>query len=722
MRSKKSAARSAPAGERARAGRLDLDVLNPAQREAVTTTRGPLLVLAGAGSGKTRVITHRIAHLVMNEGVRPETICAVSFTNKAAEEMAERMVPLVGSEHAARLWLSTFHGLGVRFLQEEAATILGDERGRTRFSIFDQADCVGLVKEIVKREAIGDRKVDLYAVHARISLWKNKGWAPGEVRANAAFEYDAMALEAYPHYEAALRSMRAFDFDDLVLVPARSLRTSAELRQKWLARFRYLMVDEFQDTNAIQLEMVKLLAPSAPGGGAEKNVCVVGDDDQSIYGWRGADVGNILDFERTFPGTKVVKLETNYRSRQPILAIANAAISRATGKRHGKTLRAHLLGGERVRLCTLGTPEQEAKLVAKEIRGLRAEGRRAGDVAVLYRSNLQARAIEEELRVEGIPYRVVGGTQFFEKKEVKDALAYLRVVANPRDELSLRRILNYPARGIGDATVERLERFAKARRHTFAFAALETLPRHGELTDVPEAAREGGRRLSEAIERASASLGTAPLVLCARQLFDDVGLRAELQDGRDESDPPPKEGTPAKRIRWENVEFLLRSLDRFEKLPAGEGKPSLATFLSRLTIRRDEETAAEPGDEVTLSSLHSSKGLEWPVVFLIGLNEGTLPHLRTIDPKASEAAPTDVEEERRLFYVGVTRARERLYLCRFLRREMRGAEKPTVPSRFLEQLPDEHVERYERDDDAPAGDAEALALAQQFLAKLRGTA
>ena len=693
----------------ARAGDLTRG-LNPAQREAVLTTEGPLLVLAGAGSGKTRVITHRIAHLVLEKGVRPETICAVSFTNKAAEEMAERMIPLVGSEHASKLWLSTFHGLGIRFLQEEAATVLGDERGRSRFSIFDQGDAVGLVKEIVKREGIGDRKMDLYAVHARISLWKNKGWAPNEVRANRGFEYDLVALETYPHYEAALRSMRAFDFDDLVLVPARTLRTSPTLREKWSRRFRYLMVDEFQDTNAIQLEMVKLLAPSSPGA-PSKNVCVVGDDDQSIYGWRGADVGNILDFEGTFAGATIVKLETNYRSREPILAVANAAIARASGKRHGKTLRAHAKGGDRVRVCSLGTQEQEAKFVAAEIRGLRAEGRLAGETAVLYRSNLQARAIEEELRIEGIPYRVVGGTQFFEKKEVKDALAYLRVVANPRDELSLRRILNYPARGIGDATVERIERFAKAKRHTFAYAALDAI---GTMPEVPDTAREGASRLAAAIERARASLGTAPLVTTARDLFDHVGLKAELDDGATNKDGETK------RARWENVEFLLRSLDRFERTPRDE-RPSLATFLSRLAIRRDEENAPVPGDEVTLSSLHSSKGLEWPVVFLIGLNEGTLPHLRTIDPKASEAAPTDVEEERRLFYVGVTRARERLYLTRSLRREMRGAEKPMTPSRFLEGLPPEHVETYQRDDDAPASDAEALDLAQQFLAKLRGT-
>jgi DNA helicase-2/ATP-dependent DNA helicase PcrA len=696
--------------------------LNDAQREAVLTTKGPLLVLAGAGSGKTRVITHRIAHLVREEGVRPETICAVSFTNKAAEEMAERMVPLVGSEQARALWLSTFHGLGVRFLQEEAATILGEERGRARFSIFDQGDAVGLVKEIVKREGIADRKLDLYAVHARISLWKNRGWAPGEVRANSGIEYDAVALEVYPHYEAALRSMRAFDFDDLVLVPARALRDKPELRAKWQGRFRYLMVDEFQDTNAIQLDVVKLLAPSSPGS-AVKNVCVVGDDDQSIYGWRGADVGNILEFEHTFPGTKVVKLETNYRSHQPILSVANAAIARAGGKRHGKTLRAHKLGGAKVRLCTLGTLEQEAKFVAKEIRSLRGESMRAGDIAVLYRSNLQARAIEEELRVEGIPYRLVGGTQFFEKKEVKDALAYLRVVANPRDELSLRRILNYPSRGIGDTTVERLERWAKAHRHTFAYVALEQLPRDGgHRLDVPDGACDGARKLSDAIERARASIGTAPLSTIARQLFDDTGLRRELEDGGKE-EGPAKEGErgPGKRIRWENVEFLMRALDRYEAIPS-ETRPSLATFLARLTIRRDEEGEVEPGDEVTLSSLHSSKGLEWPVVFLIGLNEGTLPHLRTIDPKASEAAPTDVEEERRLFYVGVTRARERLYLTRFQRKELRGSEKPMTPSRFLEGLPEDDVEAYERDDDAPASHQDSAAFAKAFLAKLRGEA
>jgi ATP-dependent DNA helicase Rep len=673
--------------------------LNPAQSEAALHVNGPLLVLAGAGSGKTRVITHRIANLVKVEGVRPEAILAVSFTNKSAEEMAERMVPLVGAEHAKKLWLSTFHSFGVRFLQEESAKLLGEERGRAKFSIFDQGDCLGLVREIVKREGIGDRKMDLYAVHSRISLWKNKGLSASEVRANTEIEYDKVANDVYPHYESALKAMRAFDFDDLVVAPVRALRESAELREKWSNRFRFLLVDEFQDTNAIQLEMVKLLA------NAQKNVCVVGDDDQSIYGWRGADVGNILDFERIFSGAKIVKLETNYRSKEPILEVANAAIARSSGKRHEKVLRAHQKGGDKVRLCTFGDPDQEAKFAAKEIRGLRSESRRFGDVAILYRSNLQARAFEEELRVEGIPYRVAGGTQFFEKKEVKDAIAYLRVVANPRDELSLRRILNYPARGIGDVTIERMERFAKARRAAFATIALD--PKY--VPDIPEAAKDGAERLSNAIEKARDRVDKPGLVAMALELFDDVGFRRDLEDSG---------GDAEKKKRWDNVQFVMRSLDRYEKMPSNE-RASLATFLSRLTIRREEE-GEEAGDEVTLSSLHSSKGLEWPVVFLVGLNEGTLPHGRTIDPKVSEAAPTDVEEERRLFYVGVTRARERLYLTRFLRRELRGAAKPTVISRFLEGLPEEQVEVYERDDDAPASREDSMAMAAAFLAKLKG--
>ncbi|MFN7699445.1 MAG: ATP-dependent helicase, partial [Deltaproteobacteria bacterium] len=362
--------------------------LNPAQQEAVEHVRGPLLVLAGAGSGKTRVITHRIARLVETHRVAPQRILAVSFTNKAAEEMGERMEPLVGKERSKKLWLSTFHSFGVRFLSEEAGAAFGAS-GKTRFSIFDQADCVGLLREIMKREGLhptgpakggkgAERKLDLWSVHARISLWKNKGLGPAQIKPSDV-EYDEVARQAYPHYEAALRAMRAFDFDDLVAVPARVLRERPEIRERWRERFEHLLVDEFQDTNAIQLELVKLLTNE------QRNVCVVGDDDQSIYGWRGAEVGNILAFESLFGGAKIVKLEENYRSRSAILTVANEAIARSKGKRFDKRLKATKSGGDNVRLCVVGDAEQEAKFIAKEIRDVVKGGHRHGDVAVLYR-------------------------------------------------------------------------------------------------------------------------------------------------------------------------------------------------------------------------------------------------------------------------------------------------------------------------------------------------
>lgn len=668
--------------------------LNPAQQAAVEHGDGPLLVLAGAGSGKTRVITHRIARLVMERGVRPGSILAVSFTNKAAAEMAERMIPLVGRSRTENLWLSTFHSFGVRFLGEESAA-LGYP---SRFVIFDQGDALGAVREIVRREGIGERKLDLYAVHSRISLWKNQGLGPEDVKPSN-IEYDAIAKEVYPHYEAALRNMCAVDFDDLVLAPVRILRERESIREKWRNRFRYLLVDEFQDTNRIQLDLVHLLANQL------NNVCVVGDDDQSIYAWRGAEVGNILDFEHHFKGAKVVKLEDNYRSRAPILAVANAAIARSKRKRHEKVLRANKPGGAKVRLCSVGDAEEEAKLVAQEAKELVREGMRFGQMAVLYRSNLQARPIEEELRASGIPYRLFGGTQFFDRKEVKDAVAYLRVVVNPRDELSLRRIVNYPARGIGDTTIDRVARWGLAHGKSFP----EALSRVEGLPDVPDQAKRGARGLFAALAKARERFSKgSELSAAAKQLFVDVGLESALTEDR----------SPAGQRRWNNIEYVLRSLTRYEAKPGSE-RPSISQFLTRITLNVDSETQ-ETGERVTLSSLHASKGLEFDVVFLIGLNEGQLPHSRTTDPKATEAAPSDVEEERRLFYVGVTRARERLYLCRPTRRVMRGKATPLVPTRFLEGLPEEQVEIYERNDEAPLDHEEAASIGQAFLAQLRG--
>ncbi len=675
--------------------------LNPAQTNAVQHAHGPLLVLAGAGTGKTRVITHRIARLVNDLHVAPDSILAVSFTNKSASEMAERMTPLVGKDRARRLWLSTFHSFGMRFLSDEAKTILGG--GHNRFVIFDQGDAVGLLREIARREGVLDRKLDLWSVLGRISAWKNKMLTPSDVDEGKArikdVEYDLVAKDLYPHYQNALRSMRAYDFDDLVLVPTLALRDREDLREKWSTRFRFLLVDEFQDTNLVQLELVKLL------GLANRNVCVVGDDDQSIYGWRGAEAANILDFEKTFSGATVVKLEENYRSFRPILEVANAAISRATGKRHDKVLRATRQGGDKVKLSVLGTQEQEARFVAEEIRGLRKEGRLYSDVAVLYRSNQQAALIEEELRVHGVPYRLFGGTKFFERKEVKDAVAYLRCVVNPNDELSFRRILNYPARGVGDTTVARIERRALAKGLSFAQVAL----RLDTVEGAGEQAAAATRRLGESLARARDNFeGGKNLAAHALGLLDEVGLRAALQSGDTELD----------KQRWASIEFVLRSLSRYEEKEQDQ-KPSLTTFLQRITMQFDDEEDTQENC-VTLSTLHSAKGLEWNVVFLIGVNEGTLPHGRILDPKITEATPTDVEEERRLFYVGVTRARERLFISRCLRKEMRGKEIPLTPSRFLEGLPEEYVEHYSRDDAQPLSAEQTESNVTAFLAQLRG--
>ena len=681
--------------------------LNESQRAAVEHDVGPLLVLAGAGSGKTRVITQRIARII-ERGVRPEAILAVSFTNKSAGEMAERMTPLVGEGVAKRIVLCTFHSFGVRLLGEEWKA-LGTEG---RFVIFDQGDTLGLVREILRADVKSGaaRKLDPASLLARISKWKNDFVSPAELTlgesaasrkaAKEGVEYDDVAREIYPRYESALRAMHAVDFDDLVVAPVRILRDRPDLREKWQTRFRYMLVDEFQDTSRSQLELVRLLANPL------RNVCVVGDDDQSIYGWRGADVGNILDFEKHFPGAKIVKLEDNYRSHTPILEVANAAIARSTQRRHGKTLRAARGSGDKVRLCALDDGELEARFIAAEIKTLvDEEKRRFKDIAILYRSNLLARPVEEELRAAGIPYRLFGGTQFFDRKEVKDAAAYLRVIVNPRDEISLRRIANYPTRGIGDTTIERVERVGRARDIPFA-KAFELLP---TLDDVPDAARRGAAKLIETLDRARARFNSGgSLADATRSLFDEVGLKDALEDVADNA----KAG--ARKLG--NIEYLLGSIGRYERNEIGD-KPSLAQFLTRITMRFDQEEE-EQGNKVTMSTLHGAKGLEFPIVFFMGIVEGVLPHSRTMDPKASDVDAADVEEERRLFYVGVTRARDRLYLTRPKRRTLRGKPTMLIPSRFLEGMPQEHVEVYDRVV-ARAMDSDEIAdLGAALLAKL----
>lgn len=668
--------------------------LNEAQLAAVEHFRGPLLVLAGAGSGKTSVITRRIARLV-ERGVRPESLLAVSFTNKAAAEMAERMVPLVGNRIAERLWLSTFHSFGVRFLGEENRALGYDGR----FVIFDQGDALGLVKDLVKRIRKPDRSLDTSAILTRISLWKNAFLAPEEVKPSA-HEYDEVAREVYPEYEKSLRQMHAVDFDDLVVAPVRVLRDREDIRAKWQRRFTHLLIDEFQDTNRSQLELVRQLANE------DSNVCVVGDDDQSIYAWRGAEVGNILEFEQNFPGATVVKLENNYRSRQPILEVANAVIAKSRGKRHDKRLVPTRGDGDRVRLVACHDADAEAKFVAREIKRLQSEkGVALEDIAVLYRSNLQARQIEAELRSEGVAYRLFGGTQFFDRKEIKDAVAYLRVVVMPEDELSLRRIANHPPRGLGDTSLDRLA--AHSARHRVPLAkAIEQADR---IEGLPEGARRGLGELHRAITTARARIeGRESLVTTTRALLEDVGLFTHVaqSDGKDGE------------RRRDNLEFLMRSLERHES-QRGSDLPNLIQFTNRLSLRFDG-SEEEAGNRVTLSSLHSAKGLEFDYVFLVGCVEGYLPHSRTTDPKVTEAVVTDVEEERRLFYVGVTRAKERLYLSWPQRKNVRGRIAPFTPSRFLDGLPSEWTESQSPVDTRPLSYQETEDAASAILAMLRG--
>jgi len=655
---------------------------------------GPLLVLAGAGSGKTRVITARIARLLAS-GVPAEAILAVTFTNKAANEMRDRLGEMIGSQTANELWLSTFHSFGVRFVRQEAKELgLG-----SRFTIFDQGDSLGVVRELLRTEAIADRRLDAQAILSRISLWKNAMLKPGEVRAKAD-EYDQTAASIYGAYDAALEQMHAVDFDDLVVKPVSLLRERPGVRRKWRGRFAHILVDEFQDTNLAQLALVRLLANE------RGNVCVVGDDDQSIYGWRGACVDNILDFEKHFPGAVVKKLEENYRSHASILNVANAALEQASKRPYAKFLKPVREVGPPVRLCALPEPQEEAKFVASEIGKLQREGTDPCEIAVLYRSNAQAKLLEEELRIAGIAYRVFGGTKFFDRKEIKDGIAYMRVALNPRDELSLRRIVNTPPRGLGAQSIRHIVDYAEAHRMSL-FRALQNAGSIEPLSDRAEAAAV---RLSEAIERAGKGFQAARLADTASSLLRGVGM---LQDDAAQS-------PDAKRMRA-NIDFLVRSIARLEARGDAD-REGLQRLLHHIALdSTDPEEPEAQGGQVTLSSLHSAKGLEFSVVFLIGCVEGVLPHARTTDPKITDASVTDLEEERRLFYVGITRARDLLYLTRHRDRVARGRIIKITPSRFLQGLPDADTESYESSESRELGRQEVADMTKALLERLGAT-
>jgi superfamily I DNA/RNA helicase len=707
----------------------DLDKLNPPQREAARHGSGPLLILAGAGSGKTRVVTFRIAHL-LSQGIPPQAICALTFTNKAAEEMRERVSHLLGDKRAAQaLTMGTFHALGLHILRTERKA-LGFPRG---FVIYDQSDQMGALREVLRTvhefgaSGAGERRYDAKAILARISLAKNAFIAPEEYVPKAADEYDGITAEVYPRYQEALRSAGAFDFDDLIIEPVRLFARDRAVGDRWAERYRYVMVDEYQDTNRAQLRMVQHLVRN------HGNLCVVGDDDQSIYSWRGADPTNILQFSAMFPGAKIVKLEQNYRSTRTILNAANAVIAN-NEKRHGKKLWSEHGDGEVITHAVAPTVEDEAKWVVREIGRLQKEGRRWSDIAIMYRSNVQSKLLEEELRAATVPYVMYGGQQFFERKEVKDVIAYLRVALNPRDDLAIRRVLNYPARGIGATTIEKLVATAYARHaplwevlrgvaasepSLFAAAVPEPSPDSTDPADVAEdrqlfgpapappapatgkpsrgaaagadldirgAARNGILEFVHVITKLATALGNGiDVVTAAKAMIEQVAIYDDLRSAA--------ASMAAAQRRIDNVESLFATLTRHqEKVRTREGLAQLLRSLS-LETSDDREDA---GDRVILTTLHGAKGLEFPVCFMVGLEEELLPHARTLQPQASDAMDadhaTDISEERRLCYVGITRAQKKLYLTRACTRVSRGKAGPRTPSRFLLEIPDDLLE------------------------------
>lgn len=670
---------------------VDLSGLNPPQREAVLRTEGPLVVLAGAGSGKTRVITHRIAYL-LELGVPPERIVAVTFTNKAAGEMRERIATMVGRSTASALVLGTFHSIGAQMIRTEPETFGLDS---PRFSILDQGDVLGIVRGLLREHGhhgADDRRFDIAGVTGRLSLWKNAFFTSADLEREIVDEYDVVGASIYDAYEDRLRSLGAVDFDDLVCLIGKSLAANLEAREDWRSRFDYFLVDEYQDTNTAQLQMLVQMC------GPPHNLCVVGDDDQAIYGWRGAKIENILRFTEMFAGAATVKLEYNYRSRPHILACANSVVRNNTA-RNDKTLIPTKKGGEPVDLVVAADGDQEAQWVGRQIRKLLVEQDISGtEIAVLYRSAMQAKAIEEQLQLHGIRYRVLGGQSVYDKKEIKDALAYLKAIVSPRDELALRRALETPPRGIGRQTIEALKRHATARNIPLCDAVHAAGAGNGAVEGVPTRAVAALGQFSAMVRAAQARAraeGSAAAAL--RGVLDHIGFKDHVRRemGSD----------TATDHRMTGVEWLLGSVDRYEQRRKERGKPvrwseyfgtvALDKSATEPDAEADPEESLSGRGEITLATLHSAKGLEWDFVFLIGLEEGNLPHRRVAAPRISDAIAGDLEEERRLFYVGITRARERLWLTRTAMRLDRGREMPRPPSRFVEELPADSIRSYE---------------------------
>lgn len=638
--------------------------LNPAQREAVETLNGPLLLLAGAGSGKTRVLTFRMANLIAMGEATAESLMAVTFTNKAAHEMQNRVVKLLGEMGIPvydRLWISTFHSSCARILRDDIHLL----DYQPFFAIYDDSDQISLIKKVLGILNINDKMHPPRSFQARINEAKQLALHPEDIERKNLIQWDDQSVAVYKIYEQELKKANALDFGDLLFKTHELFKMYPDILKKYQDRFQYISVDEYQDTNHIQYLLVKQLAD------AHRNLCVVGDEDQSIYSWRGADITNILTFEKDFPECKVIKLEENYRSSKTIVEAASQLIQHNT-QRKNKTLFSHREEGEKIVIHEDLNEYEEARFVVQNIESLMRTGPRSyKDFAVFYRTNAQSRVLEDHMRSHGIPYKIVGGMKFYERMEVKDILAYLKTMLNPTDDIAVERIINVPARGIGKTTIEKIEEIGIQRKITFYDAILV------------------------AAEERAVHSGAARKLRDFRTMLDGLALKAkslklselfvEILDATEYVIRLKEENTPESQSRIDNLEELANAIRQFEQERGEEA--TLTTFLEEMALVSDADDVEQSENYVTLMTLHISKGLEYPVVFIVGMEEGLFPSSRSTDAND----PLAVEEERRLAYVGMTRAREQLFLTYARSRRVWGQEQQHPPSRFLKEIPEKYV-------------------------------
>lgn len=636
--------------------------LNPQQAEAVINTEGPMLIMAGAGSGKTKVLTCRVANL-LQKGVRPYRILAITFTNKAAAEMRERVNNISGPA-AKDVWLFTFHAFCARFLRMEIDKLPGYGGN---FAIYDTADSQNLIKQILKEMNLDDKRFQPSGILSRISNAKNALQDAVAFARQAGDFYEQKVADIYSRYEQKLQLNNALDFDDLLMLSIKLLQENKEVREKYQDRFDYLLVDEYQDTNHAQYLLTKFLAAK------HRNICVVGDADQSIYGWRGADIQNILDFEKDYPDAKVIKLEQNYRSTQIILDAANAVIENNTGRKP-KNLWTENKSGADIIYFQAVDERDEARFVIEQLQNLqRTENKKLGDMAILYRTNTQSRIFEEMLIKSGISYNMVGGLKFYERKEIKDIIAYLRVIFNPADSLSLLRIINVPKRGIGDASLAKIQAYAAANNVSLFEAVSNAAAIDGLSSRFVSKLDDLAGIIFELMNLAN----EAPVEDLIDRVLRDTGYLEELENER----------TPQAQSRIDNLHELISVAQEFA---ASEEENNLENFLAHVALVSDIDDTELGEDAITLMTLHSSKGLEFPVVFLVGMEEGLFPHARTLMDE------TEIEEERRLCYVGITRAKEKLFLSSTKMRTIYGNTVTYPPSRFLQEIPARLVKTIKR--------------------------